>query len=229
MTIKLDKLRFSYPEDPDRLVIDIPNWEVDDSEQVFVHGPSGCGKSTLLNLLGGLLPASAGELIVLGERLDRMSLRQRDRFRANYIGYVFQQFNLVPYLNAIENVQLATHFSKGANKRQTASEIESLLSRLSISEADRAKPTSKLSIGQQQRVAIARALINKPQVLIADEPTSSLDQSNRDNFMSELVSLVESENISLVFVSHDMSLSKYFQRVDSLVEINRAGEANRCL
>ena len=225
MTITIENLQFSYPESPERAVIHIPSWHVEHRENVFVHGPSGSGKSTLLNLLSGMLAPTKGALQILDKRFDSMTHSQRDRFRANHIGYVFQQFNLIPYLNAVENIQLATHFSQSRDER-VQGDIDALLTKLNISADDRFKQATQLSIGQQQRVAIARALINKPQVLIADEPTSSLDQHNRDNFMSVLMSLVEENNITLVFVSHDMSLSHYFERIDALSDISNPGEVS---
>lgn len=226
MTIDIQNLQFAYPEMRGRALLNIPSWQVAPREKVFVHGPSGSGKSTLLNLLSGMLAPTEGELSILDNRFDTMSHLQRDQFRANHIGYVFQQFNLIPYLNAVENIQLATHFSKRRKTTVVKGDIDALLSRLNISFDDSVKQTAQLSIGQQQRVAIARALINKPQLLIADEPTSSLDQDNRDNFMSVLMSLVEENNITLVFVSHDMSLSSYFERVDSLLEMSHTGEGS---
>jgi putative ABC transport system ATP-binding protein len=226
MSISLNNLSFYYPETPSHKILDIREWTVPDNKHVFVYGASGCGKSTLLNLVSGMLPASEGEVTVLGQRLDKMSRRQRDQFRANHIGYVFQQFNLIPYLDAMDNIRLARHFSKDRKTKNIESDIQELLSSLNISANDWHKPAAKLSIGQQQRVAIARALINKPELLIADEPTSSLDQNNRDNFMSVLMSLVESHNTSLLFVSHDMTLSSYFDRIDALSEFNLSGELN---
>lgn len=220
MTINLKNVHFAYPETPKKPVLHIQSWVVASQEQVFVYGPSGCGKSTLLNLLSGMLVPNTGEVSVLNCRLDQMSQHQRDRFRAKHIGYVFQQFNLIPYLNAVESVQLATHFGKHGKFGVRQNEIEALLEKLNISPDDWYKQASMLSLGQQQRVAIARALINKPKLLIADEPTSSLDQDNRDNFMSVLMSLVVENNIALVFVSHDLSLSRYFNRVEALSDIS---------
>jgi putative ABC transport system ATP-binding protein len=219
MAISLENVQFSYPGLPDKTVLNIRHWSVSIGEHVFVHGPSGGGKSTLLNLLSGLFKPSQGKVSVLGKRLDQMSSRQRDRFRANHIGYVFQQFNLMPYLDAIDNIQLAAHFF-AAKRKVSIDEIGELLGALNISPSDWHKPASRLSIGQQQRVAIARALINNPGLLIADEPSSSLDQQNRDSFMSLLMSLVERHRITLLFVSHDMALSKYFGRVEALSDIN---------
>ncbi len=225
-TINLNNIYFSYPETPDKPVLNIAKWAVAPQEQVFVHGPSGCGKSSLLNLLSGLVAPNQGQLSILGQRLDTMNQRQRDQFRAQNIGYVFQQFNLIPYLNAIENVQLATQFAQHANQTSLNKTLKDLLKQLNLSADDWHKPTAKLSIGQQQRVAIARALINKPQLLIADEPTSSLDQQNRDNFMSILMELSTAYGITLVFVSHDMSLSRYFTRIDAMSDISHIAGAH---
>lgn len=225
MTILIKNVSFAYPAAPKKTVLDIPHWSVASGEQVFVHGPSGGGKTTLLNLLSGILKADHGTVSVLGERLDQMSNRRRDKFRANHIGCVFQQFNLIPYLDAIDNIRLAAHFaaSKSATLEKTAGE---LLAALSIASSDWHKPTAQLSIGQQQRVAIVRALINKPQLLIADEPSSSLDQDNRDNFIEMLMSLVKEHQITLLFVSHDLSLSPHFGRIEALSDINRPIEAH---
>ncbi len=223
MTIELSNVIFYYPQAQHYPVLEIPSWSLLKGEQVFLHGPSGGGKSTLLNLLSGLLPASEGHVTILGQRLHQMSNRQRDRFRANHIGYVFQQFNLIPYLNAIDNIRLASQFSQRRKCVSLDKEIRQLLTNLNMAQKDWKSAVRNLSIGQQQRIAIARALINKPQLLIADEPTSSLDPANRDAFMLLLMSMVEANDISLLFVSHDLSLSDYFSRVEALSDINRAG------
>jgi len=223
MTIELNGVEFAHPGAPDIPVLQIDSWSVDACQRVFVHGPSGSGKSTLLNLVSGLLECQQGEVSVLGERIDRMSRRQRDRFRANHIGYVFQRFNLVPYLSAIDNVALARSFSESREQTLADAEIEALLESLNVEATGWHRPTSQLSMGQQQRVAIARALVNRPELLIADEPTSSLDQDNRDNFLSVLMSLVEEHDMTLLFVSHDLGLSRHFGRIQSLDEISSAG------
>ncbi|MDC1144060.1 ABC transporter ATP-binding protein [Porticoccaceae bacterium] len=223
MAIQLNNVHFTYPEAPNDCVLNIDSWSVSAGEHVFVHGPSGGGKSTLLNLLSGILGASSGEVSILGERLDSMNARQRDRFRANHIGYIFQQFNLVPYLDAIDNIQLAHQFATKQPQSALSDEIKALLSTFHIPQADWQKPVRQLSIGQQQRIAIARAMINKPQLLIADEPTSSLDQNNRDNFMEQLMIMASEHRITLLLVSHDMALASYFGRIDALSEINVAG------
>lgn len=222
MPIQLSNVKFSYPDNPDVVVLDIPSWSVSPQETVLIHGASGSGKSTLLNLLSGMLPVVEGQIDIFGQRLDQMTHHQRDRFRANHLGYVFQQFNLIPYLDAIDNVRLASYFAKDKKSlSQLHKYIEELLTMMKLPASEWRKPTRKLSIGQQQRVAIARALINKPQLLIADEPTSALDQKSRDAFLTLLMSILESHKVTLLMVSHDLSLSHYFSRVESLDEINQ--------
>ena len=228
MAIELSNVRFHYPEQPEQTVLNIPEWSVSNAEHVFVHGPSGVGKSTLLGLLSGLLTPSDGQLTVLGQRLDKMSNHQRDQFRAENIGYVFQEFNLIPYLSAFDNILLASRFSKKMKSKSLQRDIKHLLLPLNISETQWYKPTRNLSRGQQQRVSIARALINKPQLLIADEPTSSLDTANRDAFMSLLMDIVTEHKMTLLFVSHDLSLAHYFNRVESLCVINRSKDTEPC-
>lgn len=223
MTIELSNLSFSYGTSLEKPILDIPHWSVAEGEQVFIHGPSGSGKSTLLNLLSGILMPNKGCVSVMGQSLGDLSGRQRDRFRADHIGYIFQQFNLIPYLDAIDNVRLAIHFSKESLGSDANADIEALLTTFDINNSHWKNPVSTLSIGQQQRIAIARAMINKPELLIADEPTSSLDQNNRDIFMNELLELAKKQKTSLLFVSHDLSLANYFSRVDALADINQAG------
>lgn len=222
MTIELRGVKFNHDSATGVPILDIDHWAVAKGQQVFVHGPSGSGKSTLLNLVSGLLRPDQGEVTVLGKRLDQMNNRQRDRFRANHIGYVFQRFNLIPYLNAIENIDLARSFSARQGRLTAKGTAESLLESLTVAPSEWAKPTSQLSVGQQQRVSIARALVNRPEILIADEPTSSLDQQNRDNFLSVLISLLSQHNMTLLFVSHDMALSQHFSRVQALDEFSKA-------
>lgn len=218
MAVQLTGIRFSFGDDHQRPLLEIDHWAVQRGEKVLIHGPSGVGKSTLMNILSGLLTCATGEVSVLGKRLDQMSVRQRDQFRADNIGCVFQRFNLIPYLNAIDNIGLANTFSAGGNGRWRE-EAAALLTALTVHEDSWAKPTSNLSMGQQQRVAIARALINSPEILIADEPTSSLDSENRDNFLSLLMGLIKERDMTLIFVSHDMTLAKYFTRLDALPDI----------
>jgi len=222
MTVNIENLRYAYDKNGTDTLLNIPRWTIAKGEKVLLHGPSGGGKSTLLNLISGILRCSEGKLEVMGERLDKMNERERDRFRANNIGYVFQSFNLFPFLNAYENVDLSLYFFEDVVKpKGFKQEIENLLSELNLSKSDCAKPVRKLSIGQQQRVAIARSLIKKPGLLIADEPTSSLDEENRNQFMSVLLDLINEEETTLLFVSHDLSLRQHFNRVEALAGIHQ--------
>ncbi len=221
MAIEFSNVRFSYPNQTEQTVLNIPAWQVDEGDHIFLHGPSGTGKSTLLGLLSGMLTPTQGQIEVFGHRLDKMSNRRKDKFRASHVGYVFQQFNLLPYLNAIENIKLAQYFCDTWG----GEDIESLLTSLNLTNSDAVKPVRELSVGQQQRVAIARALINKPKLLIADEPTSSLDAEITEQFIKLLMPIVKTHGITLVFVSHDMSLAKYFSTVQSLAELNQGALA----
>ena len=211
------------------VVLDIPEFAVPVGETLFVAGPSGSGKTTLLNLLGGVALPEQGEITVLGERLDAKSASRRDRFRADRIGFVFQQFNLVPYLSVIDNVLLPCRFSarRLANAENRASnaaeEARRLLRAMDLPVEDLIRrPVTELSVGQQQRVAAARALIGKPDLIIADEPTSSLDEEARRAFLDLLFAEVEAAGQTLVFVSHDGRLAETFDRTVALAEINRA-------
>ena len=221
MAIHLSDVQFFYPQAAAQQVLNIPNWSLAAGQHSFIHGPSGCGKSTLLGLLSGLLTATDGDINLLGQTMSLLSQRQRDRFRAKHIGYIFQQFNLIPYLSAMDNIKLASKFNRLDNALPVQQQSQYLLGTLNIPSSSWHKPCASLSIGQQQRVAIARALINKPQIIIADEPTSSLDSPNTEAFMQLLMSMAKEYQASLVFVSHDLSLAKHFDRVESFIDINQ--------
>jgi putative ABC transport system ATP-binding protein len=225
MAITINQLEFYYSETPNHQVINIPSWDLADNEQVFIHGPSGCGKTTFLNLISGILPVSNGSIEMFGYSLQKMKSSQLDKLRANHIGCVFQSFNLIPYLSPIENIKLAAQFSK---KNTSNDLISKLLYKLQLEKSTWFKPTHHLSMGQKQRVAIARALINNPKLIIVDEPTSSLDKKNRDTFIALLMEQVSQLNCALIFISHDLSLSRHFSRVDSFKDINQMANLVRC-
>ncbi|WDE05093.1 ABC transporter ATP-binding protein [Thalassomonas viridans] len=222
MSVDLHGVEFSYPGSANKPVLHINNWTLPLAEKRFIHGPSGCGKSTLLNLISGMLAPLSGKVHVLGEQLEKMNRRQRDRFRANHIGYVFQQFNLIHYLDAVDNIRLAGHFGRTGRGACLTRQSHLLLETLGIKDNEWHKPVSRLSIGQQQRIAIARALVNRPELLIADEPTSSLDPRSRENFMSLLMSLTAEHRMTVLFVSHDTGLQHYFDSTQALPDINTA-------
>jgi putative ABC transport system ATP-binding protein len=213
----------------DAVTLDLPELEIARGEKVFLKGPSGSGKSTLLGLIAGVLKARTGSVNVLGEDLTRLSGARRDALRADRIGVIFQMFNLLPYLSVLGNVALPCRFSPVRAKRAAGpegsveSEARRLLARLGLDE-DRILRASarELSVGQQQRVAAARALIGGPDLVIADEPTSSLDADARGDFLKLLLEEVEARGASLLFVSHDASLAGRFDRALDLAAINRA-------
>lgn len=222
--IRINRLVFSYPGKNSAVVLDIPSWHIQRGERLFLQGPSGSGKSTLLNLLAGILTTAHGSVEILGQNLAALSAHQRDNFRAQHIGIVFQQFNLIPYLSILDNIRLAAYFS-GKNNTGIEQKALHLFAALGLDRSLLNKQTSALSVGQQQRVAIARALINAPEILIADEPTSALDSDARAAFMQLLLELCKDQGNTLIFVSHDNSLAQHFQRVLNLASINRAGTA----
>lgn len=203
-------------------VLNINNWHVKRGEQVFIHGRSGTGKSTLLNLLAGILTIKEGSITILGQSLSELSARQRDSFRFQHIGMVFQQFNLVPYLSVLENIQLAAYFS-GTDDELVQQRCQALFEGLSLELNLINRRANTLSIGQQQRVAIARALINQPKLLIVDEPTSALDNEAKSGFISMLMSLVNKNRTTLIFVSHDETLMPFFSQQISMADLNVSG------
>lgn len=223
-SILLKDLKFSYPSStkkPAPLVLSIDELEILDGEKVFLYGPSGFGKSTLLNILAGVLEVKSGQVEVLGKNLHSISQGARDHLRGENVGYIFQIFNLIPYLNIKENIVLPCLINKkrgaGIDFYEQADE---LIKTLGLTEHAEKKVTD-LSIGQQQRVAAARALIGNPKLIIADEPTSSLDEKNTSEFMNLILAEWEKRRFTLVFVSHDTSLKAYFPRTISLPDINK--------
>ena len=229
--VDLSGIRFSWTGAPP-FVIDVKSMRVARGERVFLRGPSGSGKSTLLSLMAGVIPIREGSLRVLGREIGVLGGTERDRFRADHIGFIFQMFNLIPYLSVEENVSLPCGFSwtRRANAVRAGGSVEReamrLLERLDMGAADvQRRPVTELSVGQQQRVAAARALIGAPELVIADEPTSSLDADRRSAFIDLLFGECEREHATLIFVSHDATLAPLFDREIDFVEINRAGAA----
>ncbi|WP_020406719.1 ABC transporter ATP-binding protein [Hahella ganghwensis] len=225
----LENLRYRWAGSS-KDVLDIGRFSVSRGERVFLQGVSGSGKTTLLNLLGGVITPDSGVVSILDTDLTKLGHAARDTFRADHIGFVFQQFNLIPYLSLIDNVTLPCRFSKTRRNRITAKgttpadEATRLLSQLGLNEEARSsRSVTALSVGQQQRVAVARAMIGSPELIIADEPTSALDVQARFAFLDLLFHEVEASNATLLFVSHDPALQKRFERSVRMVDINRAG------
>lgn len=225
--IELSDLSFSWPGQP--VLLDIPAFRLEPGETLFLKGPSGSGKTTLLGLLGGVQKANRGTIRLLGQALSELGSGARDRFRVDHTGYIFQQFNLLPFLSVRENVELPCHFStlRASRAVQRHGSVDNaartLLAHLGLKDpALLERRADSLSIGQQQRVAAARALIGQPELVIADEPTSALDADAREAFIQLLFAECREAGASLLFVSHDQSLAPLFDRNLSLSELNRA-------
>jgi putative ABC transport system ATP-binding protein len=223
---ELRDVRFAYRRGPD--VLDLPELRVERGERLFLHGPSGSGKTTLLGLLAGVLAPRTGTVTVLGTPLGSLTSGLRDRFRAEHLGYVFQMFNLIPYLTVRENIVLPCRLSARRRARlggrDIGTEAATIASRLEI-DGLLDSPVTELSVGQQQRVAVARALIGAPELVVCDEPTSALDADRRDRFLELLFARCDEAGSALVFVSHDLSLASRFARTVALRQVNRAASA----
>lgn len=223
--VRIEGLRFGYK--PNQLVLDVPSLEVRRGARVFLHGPSGSGKTTLLGILAGILDPGAGKVEVLGRDFAKLGGRERDHFRGAHIGYIFQMFNLIPYLDVEQNITLPCRISKERNARLggKAPEVAAreLAEHLGIA-LHLKKSVTELSVGQQQRVAAARALIGGPELIIADEPTSALDTDHREAFLRLLFAEAERFGAGVLFVSHDQSLKPLFPTLISLRDVNRAAQ-----
>jgi putative ABC transport system ATP-binding protein len=221
--IRLADVRFGYRTG--QLVLDVPALEIARGERIFLYGPSGSGKTTLLGLLAGVLAGASGRIEVLGTDLARLGGAARDAFRAQHLGYIFQMFNLIPYLSVRDNILLPTRLDAARAARLGGQAPDAAVRELAegldiVALLD--QPVTELSVGQQQRVAAARALIGHPELVVADEPTSALDADRREAFLRLLFASCERAGATLVFVSHDQALAPLFSRRVSLPEINRA-------
>jgi len=225
LAVEVRDVRFRYP-DAAADCLDIGLLQVEAGARVFLYGPSGSGKSTLLGLIGGVIQVQQGSLNLLGKNLSHMRPAKSDRMRADHIGFIFQQFNLIPYLSVIDNVLLPCRFSVRRQQHALAEggsllgAARFLLSKLQLEDKERV-PVTQLSVGQQQRVAAARALIGMPDVVIADEPTSSLDFDRQAIFLDFLLQECTRNNATMIFVSHNRQLAKQFHQEIELSTINR--------
>ena len=224
LVIDIQNLIFQWPG-RQGFRLSIPKFQVERGERIFLQGASGSGKSTLLSLLGGVLVPQQGQLHVLDTDLTALTSSTRDRFRVDHVGLLFQQFNLVPYLSVRENVLLPCRFSQRRRERalESADSLEQsadrLLNQLGLDLTLARQPVTALSVGQQQRVAAARALMGHPELIIADEPTSSLDADRQAEFLDVLLGRCNDEDVTLIFVSHDQRLAHHFSRSVNLSEL----------
>ena len=216
--IKIDSVRF-YWSKKSNFKIFVPNFEINKGEKVLLLGESGSGKTTLLSLICGFLNPLSGSISINGSTINKLSSKTKDEHRADNIGIIFQQFNLLPYANVIDNIVLPLYFSKvrSANVTNQRESALNLCKQLRLPDDIDQYKASSLSVGQQQRVAVARALIGNPSLVIADEPTSSLDTDAQQIFLDLMFEQISNNKSTLLMVSHDRSLA---ERFDRLIDIN---------
>lgn len=216
MIIQVDNLVVQY--DNGGTVIHIPSWEVQKGEQIAISGSSGSGKSTLLNTIAGLLMPTKGTIKVVGQEITKMNEASRDCFRASHIGYIFQNFNLLQGYTALENVLLGMTFSP---RKVSQREALKVLDKVGLSHRLHHYP-AQLSIGEQQRVAVARAITKQPELILADEPTGSLDPVHTHEIISQLQNISKEYQCTLIMVSHEQDVVSSFEKRINFLELNQA-------
>ncbi|WP_136440769.1 ABC transporter ATP-binding protein [Pacificoceanicola onchidii] len=222
--LSLSDVTFAWPG-KGGFSLSCPAFTVAQGERVLLLGASGSGKSTLLSLICGIVAAESGQVSVAGTELGSLSAGQRDRFRGEAIGVIFQQFNLLPYASVADNILLPLSFApKRRDRAEGAMEAEALCRALDLPDGIMDQRAERLSVGQQQRVAVARALIGAPPLIVADEPASALDASTQERFLDLMFAQVAQAGSSLLMVSHDARLGARFDRV---VEIDNILQAQK--
>ncbi|MBS0188873.1 MAG: ABC transporter ATP-binding protein [Planctomycetes bacterium] len=218
--LDIQELQFRY-RGTDALVIDLPALSLLPGEQVLLKGGSGTGKSTLLQIIAGLIDPASGRVTVAGQDMHALHGADRDRFRGSHLGMIFQTFNLLQGFTAAENVLAALMFSDVPRPRHRA-RVQELLGSLGIARPDLL--VEQLSVGQQQRVAVARAVACRPAIVLADEPTASLDPENAESAIELIQRTCRETGAALLCTSHDPVMVKRFDRVEDLVKLHaRAG------
>jgi putative ABC transport system ATP-binding protein len=216
--LALEEVHFRWPGRA-AFGLSVPGFALAPGERVLLLGESGSGKSTLLSLICGIVTAGAGRVTVGGVDLASMRAGARDRFRAEQIGVIFQQFNLLPYASVSDNILLPLRFAPERRRRAAPGEADALCQALGLPEGITMENAGRLSVGQQQRVAVARALIGQPPLILADEPTSALDAATQDSFLGLLFDRLSDRSATLLMVSHDARLGDRFDRVVQLSDI----------
>ena len=217
LALHLSELTHAWPGQAP--LIQIAQLTLPQGQHLFIQGPSGCGKSTLLSLLAGVQQVQQGVCQVLGQDLATLGPMQRDQLRGEHMGVIFQQFNLLPFLDVAANALLPTRLfaSRAAASSQAGgsplAQAQALAEGLGLSSSLWHQPVHQLSVGQQQRVAAVRALMGQPQLIIADEPTSALDDANQLEFLDLLLGTAEKQGASVVMVSHNARLADRFHQV----------------
>ncbi len=208
--IRCESVRFSYPNDP--FGIAVPELSVEEGEQIAIVGPSGCGKTTLINLLAGIRTPQQGSIVVDDIDLTQFGERDRQDFRIVKMGLIFQEFELLEYLNVLDNILLPYRINPVlALNAKVKARAEELCMQVGLKDKLRKLP-KKLSQGERQRVAVCRALVTNPQLLLCDEPTANLDPVNRDNILDILFQYCKTNNKTLIVVTHDQEILHRFSR-----------------
>lgn len=229
MSVQLRNLRKDYvaPDGSSLRVVDVAEFDLGDGEQLALVGSSGSGKTTLLNLIAGILAPDTGTIRFrlhgshpVDVELTALSEAQRDAFRGRHLGFIFQTHHLLPGFTALENVLLGMSFTGRAPDRAWA---RHLLGEVGLSDRLHHRP-GRLSVGQQQRVAVARALANRPQLVLADEPTGALDPVHARQVLALIRRLCDEVSAGLLLVSHDPAITGELQRQVSLADLNRAAD-----
>lgn len=215
----VENVKKAYREPSGELlpILDVPRLALEAGEQVVIRGRSGGGKTTLLNVIAGLATPDSGKIVVNTTDVTRLPEAARDRFRARHIGFVFQTFNLLAGFSALENVLLGMTFTGQPRDPARATE---LLNRVGLAHRLSHKPAA-LSVGEQQRVAVARALVNRPVLLLADEPTANIDPAHQKQVIDLIRDVCRAENVAMLLVTHSDDVTEQFDRVEHLEEINR--------
>ena len=218
--VKIESLRFQWSKN-NNFKIFVPKLEVGRGKKVLFLGESGSGKTTLLSLICGFLEPLSGSISINDKIISDLTSTNKDAYRSDNIGIIFQQFNLLPYANVIDNNILPLYFSKQRSKKveNKINAAMNLCDQLRLPESILNQKASNLSVGQQQRVAVARALIGSPSIIVADEPTSSLDTEAQELFLDLMFDQISKNSSTLLMVSHDKSLTNYFDQVIDINEI----------
>lgn len=224
--LSLNGVRFRWPGRASFGLM-VPDFRLEKGESLLLLGESGSGKSTLLSLICGIVIPDGGQVSVNGTDLSALRAGARDRLRAETIGVIFQQFNLLPYASVADNVLLPLRFAPQRRQRagDAGTAAAQLCSALGLPDGVISHKAGRLSVGQQQRVAVARALIGQPGLIVADEPTSALDTATQDSFLGLLFGQIAASGSSLLMVSHDERLGARFDRVVRIEDIVRMQSA----
>jgi ABC-type lipoprotein export system ATPase subunit len=217
--LEMEDVKKSYPlpEGGTHQVLDLPRFSIEPAEQMVLEGPSGTGKTTFLNCCAGILRPDSGRIRILGRDIAALGESESDALRGRSLGYVFQTFNLLQGLSALENVEVAMRFGAGWDRERAVA----LLKRVGLGDKLGHRP-GQLSTGQQQRVALARALANRPKLVLADEPTGNLDADSAQAAVKLLKEVCAEDGAALLVVSHDPRVLRQFRRKQSLADLNRA-------